>query len=88
VNSLKEQLENMARDKDRLRIVTAAAESHWFTCDQVRQLVEVQHFGEAKTMTGVLCYPKLIDPDVGESEVVGAYQFEEDKKEVRAAIGL
>lgn len=30
--NLKEQLERMPRDKDRLRLITAAAEGHTFTC--------------------------------------------------------
>jgi hypothetical protein len=30
--NLKEQLERMPRDKDRLRLITAAAEGHSFTC--------------------------------------------------------
>eukprot|EP01087_Luapelamoeba_hula_P017502 TRINITY_DN5523_c0_g1_i1.p2 TRINITY_DN5523_c0_g1~~TRINITY_DN5523_c0_g1_i1.p2 ORF type:complete len:100 (-),score=28.28 TRINITY_DN5523_c0_g1_i1:53-352(-) len=85
---LKEQLDRMNRDRDRVRLVTASAEGHWFTCAQVKELVEVQHFGEAKTMTAVLLYPKVIDPDNFEATVISAYQFEEDKKEVKAAIGL
>jgi hypothetical protein len=55
---------------------------------QVAELVEVQHFGEAKTMTGVLCHPKLVDPDNFESVVVAAYPYDEDKTEVRSALGL
>lgn len=78
----------MPRDRDRLRLVTASAEGHWFTCEQVRQLVDVQHFGEAKTMTAVLLYPKIVDPDDFQKTVVAAYQFEEDKREVLGALGL
>lgn len=56
--------------------------------EQVKELVEVQHFGEAKTMTAVLCYPKLVDPDNFEAVVVSAYPYAEDKTEVRSALGL
>lgn len=52
------------------------------------ELVEVQHYGEAKTMTAVLSYPKLTDPDNFDSVVVAAYPYAEDKAEVRSALGL
>ncbi|KAL6071667.1 hypothetical protein QOT17_006099 [Balamuthia mandrillaris] len=88
LDNLKEQLDHMPRDKDRLRLVTAAAESHRFTCEQVKELVEMQHFGEAKTMTAVLTYPNLVDPENFEEVVLQAYQFAEDKEQVRSALGL
>jgi len=50
-------------------------------------LVSVQRFGDAKTQTAILVYPKLTDPQNFET-VMKEYQFEEDKREIRDALGL
>ena len=41
-NDLKEQLEHLSGDKDRIRIVSTAAESFTFTSEQIKQLCDVQ----------------------------------------------
>lgn len=43
---------NAKRDKDRVRLVVAAAENFRVSCDQLKELVEMLHFGEAKNQTG------------------------------------
>ncbi len=119
LDNLKEQLEHMPRDRDRIRLITAATESHRFSCvrrrsgiqlfffwkegeklcwpirlclfcakAQVSELVAVQHFGDAKTMTAVLCHPRLVDPENFERVVLAAYPFAEDKEEVKKALKL
>eukprot|EP00005_Dracoamoeba_jomungandri_P006021 CAMPEP_0174262400 /NCGR_PEP_ID=MMETSP0439-20130205/12952_1 /TAXON_ID=0 /ORGANISM="Stereomyxa ramosa, Strain Chinc5" /LENGTH=89 /DNA_ID=CAMNT_0015347099 /DNA_START=8 /DNA_END=273 /DNA_ORIENTATION=- len=79
LKDLREQLSRVAGDRDRLRLVTAAAEGHKFTCAQVQQLVEAQHFGDAQTQTSVLCYPNIVDPENFESVVLAAYPYDEDR---------
>mmetsp|Transcript_114864 Transcript_114864/g.161370 ORF Transcript_114864/g.161370 Transcript_114864/m.161370 type:complete len:98 (-) Transcript_114864:34-327(-) len=84
---LKEQLDRMPHDKDRLRLVCTAADSFRFTCDQLKELVEVQHYGEALRTTAINIYPKLEDPDNFDM-VLQCYKYEEDREEIREALGL
>jgi hypothetical protein len=61
LNNLKEQLERMQRDKDRVRLVVAAAENFRFNTAQVLELVNMQHFGDARNQTAILTHPQLTD---------------------------
>jgi len=88
LDNLKEQLNRMPKDKDRIRLVTAAADSFKFNCAQVKQLVDVQHFGEAKNQTAILLHPKIVDPENFDKVVLAQYKFDEDKNEIRTALGL
>eukprot|EP00211_Chloroparvula_japonica_P009768 CAMPEP_0119125116 /NCGR_PEP_ID=MMETSP1310-20130426/4497_1 /TAXON_ID=464262 /ORGANISM="Genus nov. species nov., Strain RCC2339" /LENGTH=147 /DNA_ID=CAMNT_0007115147 /DNA_START=35 /DNA_END=478 /DNA_ORIENTATION=- len=85
--NLLEQLEQMLTDNDRIRLVSAAAESHWYRCEDVKGLVDQQHYGKAKTSTAVLLYPRIVDKE-NFNDVLESYQFEEDKQEIRTSLGL
>eukprot|EP00013_Stygamoeba_regulata_P020996 CAMPEP_0177653154 /NCGR_PEP_ID=MMETSP0447-20121125/13562_1 /TAXON_ID=0 /ORGANISM="Stygamoeba regulata, Strain BSH-02190019" /LENGTH=97 /DNA_ID=CAMNT_0019156547 /DNA_START=146 /DNA_END=439 /DNA_ORIENTATION=- len=81
------QLENQHNDKDRIRLIEAAADGHWFTTYDVIELVNVQHYGPSKTQTAILLYPKTTDPE-SYDYVIECYKFEEDRKEIKEALGL
>jgi hypothetical protein len=55
---------------------------------QLKALVDAQHFGDAKNQTSILLYPKLVDPEHFISKVLVQYTFEEDKQEIKDALGL
>jgi len=88
LDNLKEQLNRMPKDKDRIRLVTAAADGFKFNCAQVKTLVDIQHFGDAKNQTAILLHPKIVDQENFENVVLSQYKFDEDKKEIRTAVGL
>lgn len=88
LKDLKEQLEHLGRDRDRIRIVTAAADGHSFTTAQIVDLVETQHYGDAKNQTAILLYSKCTDQEKFVDTVLPCFNFEEDKQEIRDALGL
>jgi len=53
----------------------------------LKQLVDVQRFGQAKNQTSILLYPKLTDP-LNFDKILSQYTYEEDKQEIREALGL
>ena len=98
----------MQRDKDRVRLVVAAAENFRFTTKQVIELVEMQHcklyqillvfshgalisnsVGDAKNQTAILLYPQLLDGEEDKfDDVLACFRFDEDKTEIKEALGL
>jgi len=88
LDNLREQLKNMPKDKDRLKLIKPASESFSFTCAMLKQLVDVQHYGDAKNQTAILCHPKLKDPENFEKLVLPCFQFKEDISEIRSALGI
>jgi len=88
LDNLKEQLEHMNRDNDRIRLVNAAGESFFFTCLQVKELIEVQHYGRAQVATSINLYPKIIDKEGFEKIVLPAYKFDEDRAQVKKGLGM
>jgi len=87
LDNLTEQLDKMVRDTDRIRLVNAAGDSFYFSCDQLKQLIEVQHYGKAQVATGINLYPKLVDPENFEKLVLPCYKFDEDRVAVRKGTG-
>jgi Domain of unknown function (DUF4476) len=49
--------------------------------------VNVQHYGPSKTQTAILLHPKTVDAE-SYQYVIDCYKFEEDRKEIREALGL
>eukprot|EP01097_Dermamoeba_algensis_P000810 TRINITY_DN1293_c0_g1_i3.p1 TRINITY_DN1293_c0_g1~~TRINITY_DN1293_c0_g1_i3.p1 ORF type:complete len:116 (-),score=33.63 TRINITY_DN1293_c0_g1_i3:94-441(-) len=85
---LKEQLNKMPNDKDRIKLVKRTKDNFHFSCKQVRELIEVQHYGEAAVQTAILLYPKIVDNSQYVEEVINHLKFPDDKAEVRKALGL
>jgi len=88
LDNLREQLNNMPKDKDRIRLITAAADSFQFTTAQMKQLIEVQHYGDAKNQTAILLHPKLLDPQNFEKLIIPCFKFQEDIQEIKTALNL
>jgi hypothetical protein len=47
--------------------------------DQVKELTDVQHYGQAKNTTAINLYPKVIDQQNFDKVVISSFKFEEDK---------
>jgi hypothetical protein len=53
------------------------------------ELIRVQRYGNARNKTAILIYPKLVDPQNFESQVLPEYQkYKEDYEEVKRGVGL
>jgi hypothetical protein len=88
LKNLLEQLSRMQRDKDRVRLVSVAAESFSFTTAQVLELVDAQTFGDARNQTAILTHPRLTDPENFEKVVLASFKFKEDQAEIKESLGL
>jgi len=54
----------------------------------VKQLVDVQHYGDAKNQTAIILYPKITDHENFELTVLSCFKFQEDISEIRVALDL
>eukprot|EP00128_Syssomonas_multiformis_P004762 Colp12_sorted_trinity150504_noHs@31510 len=84
---LLEQLTTLRQDKDRMRLLKQAVEETTLTCKQVIAFFNTMKFGESKPQAVILCYPGISDRDNFE-QVLKALPFEEDRKDVKAALKL
>jgi len=57
-----EQLKVLYTDKDRLRLLKQLAANYKVTSEQVKTLVQIQHYGDPKIQTAILLYPVVVDP--------------------------
>merc|ERR1711879_156044 len=87
LDDLREQLDRMRTDKDRLRLINTAADSFLWSTEQVKKLIGMQHYGDAQRMTAINLYPKTIDQEKFQ-EVIDCYKFQEDRDEICEALGL
>ena len=89
LDNLLEQLGRVLGDKDRVRLVNAAADGWTFTCEQVGRLLRKAQYGDAQRNIAINLYARVSDPDNFEAIVLQqSLDFEEDRVEVRNAIGL
>ena len=88
LKNLMEQLGRVHGDKDRIRLINAAADGWSFTCQQVKDLLEEQHYGDAAVATAINLFDRVVDEDKFEEVVIEALPYEEDKKQVREALGF
>eukprot|EP01099_Mayorella_cantabrigiensis_P003138 TRINITY_DN2437_c0_g9_i1.p1 TRINITY_DN2437_c0_g9~~TRINITY_DN2437_c0_g9_i1.p1 ORF type:complete len:116 (-),score=37.05 TRINITY_DN2437_c0_g9_i1:463-759(-) len=89
LDDLKEQLTRMPTDKDRLRLMNRTASAGFrYTCENVKELIEVQHFGEATLATAIKLYPSTVDQQNYLTVVIPAFKFPEHQAEVKAKLGL
>ncbi len=70
---------------DQLSVVRIAAGSKYFTCNQLIQLVDVFSFADEKIEAVRIVYPKVIDKGNAHN-IVGAFTYSDDKKEVEQII--
>lgn len=55
---------------------------------QVKQLVEVQHFGDAKNNTAILLYPRMTDKENFEKHILPCFKFAEDVADIKKALNM
>jgi len=85
-DDLKEQLERMPKDVDRLRLIRRVALNYSMSCAELKELVEVQRFGSGAVDTVVLVYPKLRDPELVENVVIASFKYQEDKDAIKTRL--
>lgn len=61
--ALSESLRQASFRNDKMRVLRLAAPQHYFTTDQVRQLVEHFSFSSDKVEAIAMLHPRLIDPE-------------------------
>eukprot|EP00697_Spironema_sp_BW2_P006427 gnl/Spiro4/1913_TR902_c0_g1_i2.p1 gnl/Spiro4/1913_TR902_c0_g1~~gnl/Spiro4/1913_TR902_c0_g1_i2.p1 ORF type:complete len:125 (+),score=18.40 gnl/Spiro4/1913_TR902_c0_g1_i2:77-451(+) len=87
-DGLKQQVTNQQNDSCRLRLLRNAALRFTFTSEQVRELVQLQHFSDAKKEVAALLYPVTVDKGSFAATVLPAFRFEEERQQVRAQLQL
>uniref|UniRef100_A0A7R9YCP2 HP domain-containing protein n=1 Tax=Pinguiococcus pyrenoidosus TaxID=172671 RepID=A0A7R9YCP2_9STRA len=77
------RLRNVGDDRDRLRLIKAAARNHYFTCAAAVQVLGMAQFGQAGVEAGILLAAKIVDLEENCDELLNAYKWEEDRAELR-----
>jgi len=85
LDDLKEQLDRMPRDNDRIRLIRQVAINYTLTCAEVKELAEAQRYGQSAVDTVVLSFPKLSDPQ-GIGLVIESFKYPEDKAQIRSQL--
>mmetsp|Transcript_13613 Transcript_13613/g.20507 ORF Transcript_13613/g.20507 Transcript_13613/m.20507 type:complete len:106 (+) Transcript_13613:108-425(+) len=89
LDNLITQITSMHRDQDRIRLVNAAYDADWdLDVDQLWELIECQHFGDAKVYTAVKLYSKLVDKDRFNELLVEDLYYPEDIKQIKEKLSL
>ncbi len=78
-------VENESFADDQTSVVRIAANSKYFTIDQLVRLLELFSFSDDKINIVRLVYPKIVDKD-NSHNLLGAFTYSDDKKEVEQII--
>ncbi len=70
---------------DMTSVVRVAAKSKYFTCNQLTQLVDAFSFADEKIDIVRIVYPKVVDKGNAHN-ILGAFTYSDDKKEVEQII--
>jgi hypothetical protein len=84
-SGLVSNVENESFADDKLSVVRIAAKSHWFTMDQLIQLVGLFSFSEEKVESVRIVYPRVVDPENAHN-LMSAFTFSDDKQAVQRII--
>eukprot|EP00164_Ancoracysta_twista_P011576 GFYU01017880.1.p1 GENE.GFYU01017880.1~~GFYU01017880.1.p1 ORF type:complete len:139 (-),score=40.19 GFYU01017880.1:340-720(-) len=87
-DGLKEQISRQRTDKDRMRLIKNIAENYSITCQQAKEIIDLQHMSDGKVDAGVTLHPVIVDPEKFSQVLQDAYKFEEERADVRKALGL
>ncbi|EFA78323.1 hypothetical protein PPL_08974 [Heterostelium album PN500] len=86
IKNFEEQLKGVILDRDRLRLVKTIANSFSFTSENVKKLVQIQHYGEPKIQTAILMYPNVTDKQ--NYQIVIDQFYEEEKKMIKNQLNI
>eukprot|EP01133_Synstelium_polycarpum_P001208 gene1208-1397_t len=86
IKNFEEQLKGVVQDRDRLRLVRTISHSFTFTSENIKRLVKIQHYGEPKIQTALLCYPACVDKQNFQTVVDEFY--EEEKKQIKTQLNI
>lgn len=87
-SQLADLLDRLTRvqDRDRVRLVSAAADNWKWRCEQVARLIPACAYGDAAVAVAARLYSRLADPENWDSVVLAAFKYEEDRTAVKQAI--
>ena len=85
---LADLLDRLARvhDRDRVRLVSAAADNWRWQCAQVARLIPACSYGDAAIAVAVRLHGRLADPENWDSSVMQTFKYEEDRVKVREGV--
>jgi hypothetical protein len=87
MDGLKAAISSESFGDGKVAILSASAAGNWFTIDQVVELLPLFAFSDDRVEAAVVLYPKVLDPE-NWFRVYGAFDFDNDKDEVRSRLGL
>jgi hypothetical protein len=87
LDDLKEQLDRVHKDNDRIRLVRRVGINYSVSCAELKELTQVMRYGQAAIDTVVMMYVKLRDKE-GIDDIINSFQYEEDKQQIRTKLGL
>lgn len=87
-SQLADLLDRLTRvqDKDRVRLVSAAADNWLWRCEQVARLIPACAYGDASVAVAVRLYGRLADPENWEPVVLKTFKYEEDRVKAREGV--
>ena len=71
-------------EKDQYIRIKAAANSYYFTCDQIEKMINLTKFHQVDVLTCL--YPRCLDQENFDKKCLGALKWEEDREAVRDKI--
>src|SRR5262245_61314854 len=73
------------QDRDRVRLVSAAADNWRWRCAHVARLIPACAYGDAAIAVAVRLHGRLADPENWDG-VLSAFKYEEDRAKVREGV--
>jgi hypothetical protein len=86
LGSLVAAIRGEAFSQAKLGVLGDAARAHWFSVDQVKQLLGLFAFSPDKLSALRLLAPRLVDPQ-NRYQIYSAFTFSSDKEEARQILG-
>ena len=79
----------LSDDKSRMRLLKAWLTDHKLTCSEAVVLLELMFgVGDIAVQAMALMQPNLTDPDQIAAVVLPAFKFEDERSDVKTALGL
>lgn len=89
LTAVSERLATAPSDRDRLRVLGNFVDNFTVTCaEALGPLVRAMHDSPAVVKAGTLAHGMVRDQDAFESVLLAGLKWEDDRKDIRAALGL
>src|SRR5580704_9839945 len=85
--NLKEQVKKTALAGQKKQLIDVAAKSNWFTCSQVKELLDQLAFPNDKIHCLGNLNPRIVDPN-NKFQIFDTFTFQKDKDKASQVMGL